>query len=44
MLSICKVGDCGLQPYQTATIFERATTVEFTTKPPILYIHCVRPA
>ena len=38
--SICKVGDCGLQTYQTATIFKRATTLEFTAISPILYIHC----
>jgi len=37
--SICKVGDCGLQTYQTVTILKRATTVEFTTISPILYIH-----
>jgi hypothetical protein len=37
---ICKVGDCGLQNYQTVTILKRATTVEFTTISPILYIHC----
>src|SRR5690606_28719488 len=35
--SICKVGDCGLQTYQTETILKRATTVEFTTITPILY-------
>ena len=39
-LSICKVGECGLQTYQTATQFERATNLEFTTYTPILYIHC----
>jgi hypothetical protein len=39
-LSICKVGDCGLQTYQTVTILKRATTLEFTTISPILYIHC----
>jgi hypothetical protein len=39
-LSICKVGDCGLQTYQTATKFKRATALEFTTTSPILYIHC----
>jgi hypothetical protein len=39
-LSICKVGDCGLQTYQTVTILKRATAVEFTTITPILYIHC----
>ena len=38
--SICKVGDCGLQTYQTVTILKRATTLEFTTNSPILYIHC----
>src|SRR5690554_2240618 len=38
--SICKVGDCGLQTYQTVTILKRATTYEFTTIQPILYIHC----
>jgi hypothetical protein len=44
MIRICKVGDCGLQTYQTATILKRATTLKFTTISPILYIHCVRPA
>ncbi len=39
-LSICKVGDCGLQTYQTAKKLKRATTLEFTTVTPILYIHC----
>lgn len=39
-LSICKVGDCGLQTYQAATILKRATTPKFTTISPILYIHC----
>lgn len=38
--SICKVGDCGLQTYQTVEKLKRATTVEFTTITPILYIHC----
>ena len=38
--SICKVGDCGLHTYQTVTILKRATTLEFTTISPILYIHC----
>ncbi|MDD4209656.1 MAG: hypothetical protein PHI52_04885 [Bacteroidales bacterium] len=38
--SICKVGDCGRQTYQTNTILKWATTVEFTTVSPILYIHC----
>ncbi|HAB54527.1 MAG TPA: hypothetical protein DCE80_20500 [Ignavibacteriales bacterium] len=38
--SICKVGDCGLQNYQTVENLKRATTVEFTTFSPILYIHC----
>lgn len=36
---ICKIGDCGLQPYQTVTILKRAKTVEFTTITPILYIY-----
>ena len=39
-LSICKVGDCGLQTYQTVTKLKRAETVEFTTITPILYIQC----
>ena len=39
-LSICKVGDWGLQTYHTVTILKRATTLEFTTISPILYIHC----
>ncbi len=39
-LSICKVGDCGLQTYQTVTILKRATTLEINTISPILYIHC----
>ena len=39
-VSICKVGDCGLQTYQTVTILKRATTLEITTITPILYIHC----
>ena len=39
-VSICKVGDCGLQTYQTAEKLKRATTVEFATISPILYIHC----
>jgi hypothetical protein len=39
-VSICKVGDCGLQTYQTVTILKRAKTAEFTTITPILYIHC----
>ena len=39
-VSICKVGDCGLQTCQTDKMFKRATTVEFTTISPILYIHC----
>ena len=38
--SICKVGDCGLQTYQTEMKLKRATTVEFTAISPILYIHC----
>jgi hypothetical protein len=38
--SICKVGDCVLQTYQTVTTLKRAATVEFTTITPILYIHC----
>jgi len=38
--SICKVGDCGLQTYQTEKILKRATTLEFATNSPILYIHC----
>ncbi|MBZ0200770.1 MAG: hypothetical protein K8H86_12945 [Ignavibacteriaceae bacterium] len=41
--SICKVGDCELQIYQTVTILKRATTLEFTTISPILYIHCYQP-
>ena len=43
-VSICKVGDSGLQTYQTVTILKRATAVEFTTILPILYILCVCPA
>jgi hypothetical protein len=39
-LSICKVGDCGLQTYQTEMNLKRATTIEFTAISPILYIHC----
>ncbi len=39
-VSICKVGDCELQTYQTDTILTRATPPEFTTISPILYIHC----
>lgn len=39
-VSICKVGDCGLQTYQIVTILKRATTLEITTISPILYIHC----
>ena len=38
--SICKVGDCGIQTYQTVKNFKRATPLEFTTITPILYIHC----
>jgi hypothetical protein len=41
-LSICKVGDCGLHTYQTVTVLMRATTIEFTSISPILYIHCYR--
>ena len=42
-LSICKVGDCGLQTYQTEMKLKRAATVEFTTTSTILYIHlCYR--
>ena len=41
-VSIWKVGDCGLQKRQVTTNVERATTVEFTTIPPICYIHCSR--
>ena len=37
-VSTCKVGDCVLQTYQTGMKLERATTVEFTTISPILYI------
>lgn len=38
-VSICKVGDCGLQTYQTITKLKRDTTVKFTTILPIFYIH-----
>jgi hypothetical protein len=34
-LSICKVGDYGLQTYQPFTKLKRAATVEFTTILPI---------
>lgn len=37
MVSICKVGGCELQTYQTVTIFKWTTTLEFTTISPI---HC----
>lgn len=40
LVSICKVGDCGLQNYQTVTLLERAIAVEITTITPNLYIHC----
>ena len=39
-LSICKVGDYGLQNYQITQKLKRATPLEFTTITPILYIHC----
>lgn len=39
-LSIWKVGDCGLQTYQTVTKLKRATALEFAAISPILYIHC----
>ncbi len=38
--SICKVGDCGLQTYQTEKMLNRASTVEITTILPILYMQC----
>ena len=38
--SICKVGDCVLQTYQTVTKLKRATTLEFTIISPILYMQC----
>jgi hypothetical protein len=41
-VSICKVGDCGLQTYQIVTILKRATALDFTTISPILYIHCCK--
>lgn len=40
---ICKVGDCGLQTYQTVEKLKRATALDFTTIAPILYIHCYLP-
>jgi len=38
-VSICKVGDCGFQTYQTDAMLKRAKVLEFTTVSPILYIH-----
>ena len=42
-VSIFKVGDCGLQTYQTVTIFERAAAIQFTIISPIMYVPYVRP-
>ncbi len=39
MVSIYKVGSCGIQTYQTVTILKQATTVELTTITPVLYMH-----
>ena len=39
-VSICKVGDCGLQIYQTKMKLKRATALGFTIITPILNIHC----
>ena len=39
-VSICKVGDCGLQIYQTEMKLKRATALGFTIITPILNIHC----
>ena len=40
-VSILKVGDCVAIHYQVTQKLKRATSLEFTTIPPIFYIHCV---
>jgi hypothetical protein len=39
-VSIRIVDDFGLQTYQVTRKLKRATTVELTTKPAIIFIHC----
>jgi hypothetical protein len=36
------VGDCVLQTYRTVTMLKRATALDFSTIPPILYIPCCK--
>ena len=46
VLTVCIriVADCGLHSCQTTEKLKRATTLEFTTEPAIIFIHCVCPA
>lgn len=44
-LTVCIriVADCGLHPYQVTRKLKRATTLEITTEPAIVFIYCCMP-
>ena len=42
--SIRIVADCGLQTCQVTEKLKRATALDITTEPAIIFIHCVCPA
>ena len=39
-VSIKTVADCGIQTYQATRKLKRATTLEFTAIPAIIFTHC----